>query len=261
MPKSSISSHQTSTQNPLHGTHTHNTSSLDPSTSASSSPSLTSASLKPSFSTMTSPLALPSSASSSILYAIASSQLSTPTIPSLHSTPLPLMTFALSRRLFLSTLPSNDIDVANDVTVDHCGNAFVTNSRGNFIWKDSTGIAYISKGYLLVVQSSTGKMFKVDALDGTARKVMLNEDLVGANDIVVRNDSIATVVSPMKELWLVKSIDSWAKGAMHEKVQIDLSWFPTSVVVGDKDMVYVLYKHLDGERMKGSGERVLGLLS
>ncbi|KAG5058883.1 hypothetical protein JHK82_013869 [Glycine max] len=39
------------------------------------------------------------------------------------------------RRLFLSSLSSKEIDAANDVTVDHRGNAFITNSGGNFIWK------------------------------------------------------------------------------------------------------------------------------
>nr|KYP65118.1 hypothetical protein KK1_019736 [Cajanus cajan] len=40
-------------------------------------------------------------------------------------------------RLFLSPLPSKDVDVTNDVAVDHYGNAFVMNSSENFIWKVS----------------------------------------------------------------------------------------------------------------------------
>ncbi|CAN1233855.1 hypothetical protein LINPERPRIM_LOCUS4030 [Linum perenne] len=107
-------------------------------------------------------------------------------------------------RIFLSLLPdgesldssSGSRPVANAIAVDYKGNAYVTNSlgtsEGNFIWKvDSqgersifsrsplftrfpadysnpglNGIAYLSKGYLLVVQSNTGKMFKVDEVDG-----------------------------------------------------------------------------------------------
>ncbi|KAG5026576.1 hypothetical protein AAZX31_08G251600 [Glycine max] len=198
------------------------------------------------------------------------------------------------RRLFLSSLPSEEIDAANDVAVDHRGNAFVTNSGGNFIWKVTTdgsasifstspmyktateipandndtaphgslglnGIAYVSKGYLLVVQSSTGKVFKVDAVDGTARKVLLNEDLVGADDIAVRKDGAAAVVSPLKELWLVKSIDSWAEGTVYDNVEVNVRRFPTSVVVGDKERVYVLYGHLDEGRMGDSGRESFGI--
>ncbi|CAJ1837917.1 unnamed protein product [Sphenostylis stenocarpa] len=197
------------------------------------------------------------------------------------------------RRLFLSPLPSSDNDAANDVAVDYRGNAFVTNSGGNFIWKVTTdgsasifsvspiysaetnnpadndysshsslglnGIAYVSKGYLLVVQSSTGKVFKVDAEDGAARKVLLDEDLVGADDIAVRDDGAAVVVSPMKELWLVKSKDSWAEGTVYDKVEVNVRRFPTSVVMGDKERVYVLYGHVDEGRKGDSGRESFGI--
>ena len=110
-----------------------------------------------------------------------------------------------------------------------------------------------------MVQSSTGKVFKVDAVDGTARKVLLNEDLVGADDIAVRKDGAAAVVSPLKELWLVKSIDSWAEGTVYDNVEVNVRRFPTSVVVGDKERVYVLYGHLDEGRMGDSGRESFGI--
>jgi hypothetical protein len=42
-------------------------------------------------------------------------------------------------------------------------------------------IVYVSKGYLLVVQSNTGKMFKVDEEDGTAKLVLLDKYLTLAD--------------------------------------------------------------------------------
>uniref|UniRef100_A0A2P2NR74 Uncharacterized protein n=1 Tax=Rhizophora mucronata TaxID=61149 RepID=A0A2P2NR74_RHIMU len=178
------------------------------------------------------------------------------------------------RRLFLSFL-SNDADqssrtVANAVAADFKGNAYVTNSAGNFIWRVSTegeasifsrspiftqypaacdpphrdsglnGIAYFSKGYLLVVQTNTGKMFKVDADDGTARRVLLNKDLIGADGMAVRNDGVVLVVSS-KKLWFLKSEDSWGEGVVFDETALDEEKFPTSVVVGREDRVYVLY--------------------
>ena len=113
-----------------------------------------------------------------------------------------------------------------DVAVDYKGNAFVTNSAENIVWKVNdkgeasifsksplytahpveretpysssglSGLAYVSKGYLLVVQSSTGKMFKVDAEDGTARQVSLNVLLIGTNGVALRKDGVVLVVSP-----------------------------------------------------------------
>ncbi|RHN68408.1 putative six-bladed beta-propeller, TolB [Medicago truncatula] len=196
------------------------------------------------------------------------------------------------RRIFISLLPDSDdeftlpnLSATNDVAVDHTGTAYVSNSAGNFIWKITTdgtasifsksplftspennqvttgenllglnGITYVSKGYLLVVQSSTGKVFKVDAMDGTARTVSLNDNLIGADDIVVRDDNAAVAVSPMNKLWLMKSMDSWAEGVVYERKEINVKRFPTSVTVGEKGRLYVLYGHLN-EGMLGDSER------
>ncbi|EOY00951.1 NHL domain-containing protein [Theobroma cacao] len=198
------------------------------------------------------------------------------------------------QRLFLSLLPSDPDsniasigrgrDVANDVAVDFKGNAYVTNSVGNFIWKVNesgessifsrspvfsryasvmdqnepfndcglNGIAYVSKGYLLVVQSNTGKMFKVDADDGTARVVLLNEDLVMPDGIAIRRDGVVLVVSTQK-LWFLKSADSWAEGVVYDKTALDAEGSATSVVMGEEDRVYVLYGHVV-EGIMGNGE-------
>ncbi|XWS69315.1 hypothetical protein CRYUN_Cryun04dG0168700 [Craigia yunnanensis] len=199
------------------------------------------------------------------------------------------------QRLFLSLLPSDPDssisstgrgrDAANDVAVDFKGNAYVTNSVGNFIWKVNengeasifsrspvfsrypsvmdqndpfndcglNGIAYVSKGYLLVVQSNTGKMFKVDAEDGKARLVLLNEDLVMPDGIAIRRDGVVLVVSTQK-LWFLKSDDSWGEGVVYDKTALDVEGFATSVVVGEQDRVYVLYGHvLEGIIGKGEG--------
>ncbi|KAI4357674.1 hypothetical protein L6164_001608 [Bauhinia variegata] len=195
------------------------------------------------------------------------------------------------QRIFLAHLPIDDEAetdaaraIANDVAVDYRGNAYVTNAAGNYIWKvndkgeawifskskqytahpvDRTtpysfcglnGIAYVSKGYLLVVQSNTGKMFKVDADDGTARLVLLNEDLMAADDIAIRRDGVVLVVSQFK-LWFLKSQDSWAEGVVFDNIDLDVERFPTSVVVGEKDRVYVLYGHVNEGEMENSPRR------
>lgn len=189
------------------------------------------------------------------------------------------------QRLFLSLLDPADDDgatrpIAKDVAVDYKGNAYVTNSAGNYIWKVNdkgeaaifskapqytahpvdgdtpyssiglTGIAYISKGYLLVVQSSTGKVFKVDEVDGRAKLVLLNEDLKDANDIAIRSDGVVFVVSPVNKLWCLKSQDSWAEGVVYDKIDIDLERFPTSVAVGERGRAYVLYGHVNEGTME-----------
>ncbi|KAK2636205.1 hypothetical protein Ddye_030997 [Dipteronia dyeriana] len=164
---------------------------------------------------------------------------------------------------------------ANDVAVDFRGNAYVTNSAANFIWKVDedgvasvfsrspaftahplavdrdaqfskcglNGIAYVSKGYLLVVQSNTGKMFKVNAEDGDARLVLLTEDMVWADDIAIRKDGVVLVAST-HSLWFLKSEDSWGEAVVYDKTALEAEKFATSVVVGDDDRAYVLYGHV-----------------
>ncbi|WCJ37326.1 NHL domain-containing protein [Euphorbia peplus] len=196
------------------------------------------------------------------------------------------------KQIFLSLLPdpapdSSQRAVANAVAVDFKGNAYVTNSLGNpdgnFIWKVNgqgeasifsrspmfnrypvnpdapfsyvglNGIAYVSKGYLLVVQSNTGKMFKVDEEEGTARMVLLSEDLELADGIAVRRDGVVLVVSP-KKLWFLKSDDSWGEGVVYDKIDLDEEKFATSVTVGREDRAYVIYGRVV-EGVMGNGGR------
>ncbi|KAF8399014.1 hypothetical protein HHK36_014881 [Tetracentron sinense] len=190
------------------------------------------------------------------------------------------------KRLFLAPLTNDltsDRQIANDVTVDYKGNAFVTNAAGNFIWKVNSngepsifsrspmftsqyvepdrhysfcglnGIAYISKGYLLVVQTNTGKMFKVDADDGTARMVLLTKDLMGADGIAVRSDGVAVVVS-QQTAWFLKSDDSWGEAVVYDKTALDVEKFPTSVAIREDNRAYVVYGHVD-EGVMGKVER------
>ncbi|KAK7407651.1 hypothetical protein VNO78_09632 [Psophocarpus tetragonolobus] len=178
------------------------------------------------------------------------------------------------KRVFLTALPSAAGDekhaIANDVATDFNGNAYVTNSGGNYMWKVNwkgeasihsnsgkfrehavvrdtvysfcglNGVVYNSKGYLLVVQSNTGKMFKVDAEEGSARLVLLNEDLMGADGVALRRDGVVLVVSS-KKLWFLKSNDGWAQGVVFDAIDLDHEGFPSSVVVGERDRVYVLH--------------------
>ncbi|KAM1437134.1 hypothetical protein ACFXTO_011318 [Malus domestica] len=69
------------------------------------------------------------------------------------------------------------------------------------------GVAYNSKGYLLVVQSNTDKMFKVDADDGTA---------------------------------------NLGNGDFYDKIALDPEGSPTLVAVYGEDKVYVLRWAPDG---------------
>ncbi|XP_060214624.1 uncharacterized protein LOC132641600 [Lycium barbarum] len=188
------------------------------------------------------------------------------------------------RRLFLSPIADETIAiqsaVAKDVAVDYDGNAYVTDSGNDVIWKvDSdgdvsifskskafkshpvdvmtavglNGIVYNTRGYLLVVQSNTGKLFKVNVNDGTARTVTLTKDLTGGEGISVRKDGVVLVVSRNK-LYFLKSNDGWGEGGVFDETALEAEWSPTAVTVGDEKRVYVLYGHVT-EGVMGNVER------
>ncbi|PKI44244.1 hypothetical protein CRG98_035318 [Punica granatum] len=157
------------------------------------------------------------------------------------------------------SLPPNSTILGLAVTVD--GEASIFSRSAAFtsfpVDRDApysycgiNGIAYVSRGFLLVVQSNTGKMYKVDVDDGTAKTVLLNRDLPLADGIAVRGDGVILVVS-MNMLWFVKSDDNWLEGVVFDGTPLDAERFATSVAVGGGDRAYVLYGYVM-EGIKGT---------
>ncbi|KAL9246662.1 hypothetical protein vseg_020169 [Gypsophila vaccaria] len=196
---------------------------------------------------------------------------------SLHRTSISL----ISLTPLPTTSPSSA--VANAVAVDPNGDAYVTNSGENYIWKVTSngtvsifsnsslfteypvnqtspynycglnGVVY-TKNYLLVVQSNTGKMFKVDAVNGAATSVKLPKDLTLADGIAVKEDGVVVVVS-MNEAWVLKSEDGWAQGVVIDEITLEREGFPTSVSVGGEGRVYVIYGYVEeGMKVISEGE-------
>ncbi|CAI9785437.1 unnamed protein product [Fraxinus pennsylvanica] len=192
-----------------------------------------------------------------------------PSIPSFSA----LASYHLTtfNQLFLAPLPNST--VPNDVAVDFSGNAYVTDSANGIVFKVNidgeasilsrsqayrnsglNGVVYNSKGYLLVVQPNTGKLYKVNVDDGTARAVILNKDITAVEGIAVRSDGIVVAVSKHK-LYFIKSHDSWSEGVVFDETALEEERQASAVAVGAEDRVYVLYGHVKEGIMENS-ERV-----
>lgn len=181
-------------------------------------------------------------------------------------------------RVFLARLEKEGVTAGpNDVTVDPSGNAYVTDSTHNILWKvtpegevsvftDSpvlksqpvvavespaarfglNGAVVTEQGKaLLAVQTNTGKLFKV-SLVGDAREVEVVEMdklLVAADGLAIRQDGTVVVVST-ESLWALTSKDGWKSAHVIHEIPFDRSLNTTTVALrGSGDRIFVIQTH------------------
>ncbi|CAM6113839.1 unnamed protein product [Calypogeia fissa] len=164
---------------------------------------------------------------------------------------------------------STNKDVANDVAVDADGNAYVTNSGGNLIWKVTkegvksvfiasvpqlpivvedefvktvtiNGIVVHHDGYLLLSQSNSGGLLRVGIADKEVQAVKImdgNHEAVldGADGMAMRSD-VSLVVVSTHTAWLLSTTNSWLSATLVGKVPLDTAVSTTGVTAKDMDM-------------------------
>ncbi|XP_042512296.1 uncharacterized protein LOC122087283 [Macadamia integrifolia] len=172
------------------------------------------------------------------------------------------------KRLFLTQLngrPGDDKAFADDVAVDQDGNAYITDAKGNKIWKVGVegdlisvirsplfhpkdwyknivglnGIVYHPKGFLLVIHTFTGNLFKIDHLGDKEEVEVKLVKLVGGGSLVL-GDGIE-LLSPTKLVVagstpsgrLVESLDGWETAKVVAKYSGPLHRVATAVTVKD----------------------------
>ncbi|KAF0915434.1 hypothetical protein E2562_036284, partial [Oryza meyeriana var. granulata] len=139
------------------------------------------------------------------------------------------------RRLFLTRLDGpGDSTLADDVAVDEDGNTYVTDAKGNKIWKVSpdgeplsviknatffqrpgwinnfvglNGIVYHPNGYLLVIHTSGGDLFKVDPKTGSVHVVKVQGSLKTGDGLALLSPTRLVAAGLVSRL--VESNDDW----------------------------------------------------
>ncbi|PKA62050.1 hypothetical protein AXF42_Ash018275 [Apostasia shenzhenica] len=161
------------------------------------------------------------------------------------------------RCIFSTTLPA----APGSVTLAPAtGHAFVTGSGSGVIWKADLegnvtdlsrsavyaaagldGVAHVRKGFLLVVQGKTGRIFKVDEEDGAAKEVIgSNGNLArDAETVAVMTDGSA-VVAGGRVARTVRSGDGWAEAAVKGEVEVEEGKKVRGLALRDGKKAYVL---------------------
>ncbi|XP_062211014.1 uncharacterized protein LOC133912347 [Phragmites australis] len=168
------------------------------------------------------------------------------------------------RRLFLTRLEApGESTFADDVAADEDGNAYVTDARGSKIWKVSpggellgviknatfvqrpgplnnfvglNGIVYHPNGYLLIVHTSGGDLFKVDPKTETVHVVKVQGSLKRGDGLELLSPTrLAVAGMPSR---LVESSDDWETASVTGRYVGPIHRIGASVTVKDGD-VYV----------------------
>jgi sugar lactone lactonase YvrE len=164
----------------------------------------------------------------------------------------------------------HDIDLAslvpgkhfgNDMTFDKDGNIYMTDSYANVIykinsdWKPSVfakhkmfetqgfglnGIVTHKDGFLLVANSNTGRIYKVDLADPSkVSKVGIEQYFLGADGMILNDDNTLTVVvnGGNDKIYQLKTKDNWVTAELAGTTLIvDRFTYPATATLRGNDM-------------------------
>jgi sugar lactone lactonase YvrE len=158
--------------------------------------------------------------------------------------------------------PSDARYFANDVAVAPDGTAYVTDSFSQLIYRVGldyrasvlhrfprgeeaqllNGIAWHPSGYLLVVETNSGTLYRVPVDNPAATSnVALPEPVLGADGIVWRSDNVLAVVSNnQSRVWLLTSSNNWASADIAGVASFDGQATTAAVVDGE---IYAVFPH------------------
>ena len=141
-----------------------------------------------------------------------------------------LNTRQIERRVDLGALLPGVRHLANDLAYDPQGNVYVTDSFAPVVYKVTSdgqasilvnndrfagqgfnlnGIVYHPDGYLIVVKTNEGKLFKIDLKNGNAISEVGNLTLNGGDGMTLLNGDVYVVTGSGSKVSQVRSTDGW----------------------------------------------------
>jgi len=109
-------------------------------------------------------------------------------------------------------------------------------------WCGFNGIVYDQRRYLLAVQTNSGALFRIGAGDQSVHLVRMNENLVGADGMVLRDDGALVVVSQEK-VWLLRPSSDWMTAHIVDTVTLNASNYATGAAIM-RGATFIVHAHL-----------------
>lgn len=153
---------------------------------------------------------------------------------------------------------------ANDLTFDKSGNAYVTDSFANAIYKVSAdgkpslfsksdlfktegvglnGIAWHPDNYLLVASSGTGSVFKVNVANPmSVTRVTLPQFFMNADGLLLTDPNTLTLVQNggSNKIYQLYSTDNWKSAKVKAATQLEDRFAFPSTATSKKDGVWIM---------------------
>lgn len=171
----------------------------------------------------------------------------------------------------LSSLVPDGEHLANGITVDDQGNAYITDSFSPVIYKvdgkgkasvflsdekfrgqavNLNGIVYHPDGFLLVVKKSTGTIYRIPRDNPRAfTQVRIGNDFVGGDGLTLVGENNLVMIanktpdSATNAAFVLRSDDRWESASVVQAAALGAVYPTTCAVLGDR--IYVLASHLD----------------
>ncbi|KAF9604571.1 hypothetical protein IFM89_008015 [Coptis chinensis] len=171
-------------------------------------------------------------------------------------------------RLFLTLLsvPGDGQTLADDVAVDDKGNAYVTDAKSHKIWKVGVngellsiiksplfihdewyknlvtlnGIVYHPNGFLLVIHTVSGKLYKIDTEKDDVKLVKVQGGSLALADGIELLSPNKIVVAGIPSGRVVESLDDWETATVVAKYSGPMHQWASAVTVKD-EKVYLNY--------------------
>jgi 2-haloacid dehalogenase len=189
-----------------------------------------------------------------------------------------LSTRELENYIDLVSLLPNQEHLANGLAVDSAGNAYITDSFSETVYKvDEKGNASIflqnkafsgqgialngvvvhPAGYLLVVKKDSGDLFKIPIKNPKKFSKVKMPPLFGGDGVILLNSTEVVVISnmvpdhPINSAFLIESKDGWKTAAIIQSQEIG-PVYPTTGTVKE-GMIYLLHSNL-GDLVKAPAD-------